>query len=142
MAEKCCDTQTMNCEKLIGVGPMFSTNDTLNFKLQLLSNQNIVYNNFFLDLEINYKIIWKFLYQQKVNEINSFEDVAKVIDSKKFEIKYPFGFFKNIILSNVTLKVGISYGISDYSYRTVSFYDSSCMTCTNGIVDPKPVKIF
>jgi hypothetical protein len=55
MAEKCCDTQTMNCEKLIGVGPMFSTktNDTLNFKLQLITDyQNIVYNKFFLDLEI------------------------------------------------------------------------------------------
>lgn len=35
MAEKCCDTATMNCEKLIGIGPNFSVNDTLYYRLEL-----------------------------------------------------------------------------------------------------------
>ena len=73
------------------------------------------------------------------NENNFYQNEATVLDSKKFEIKYPFGFLKNIKLSTAIVRVGISYGKSQFSYQNVTFFDSKCRTCKNGKVDTEPV---
>ncbi len=65
---------------------------------------------------------------------------ATIIDRRHFEINFPFGFLPDIKQSETTLKVGIGYGRSEYSWRYVKFYDSSCRTCNEGIVDPSPVR--
>ncbi len=118
LAETCCDSITMNCDKLYGVGPMFSNNDTLFYRLELVGD--------YVSSE----------------DANIYSNEATVLDTKRFEIKYPFGFLKNIRLSNVTMRVGIGYGRGNFSYQNVSFYDSNCRTCSNGLVDPETVILF
>lgn len=114
LVETCCDSKTMNCEKLVGIGPMFSTNDTLYYSLELVS--------------------------QFATEDGTFhQGEATVIGSKRFEIKHPFGSLKNIKLSDVIMKVGISYGKGNYSYQNITYFDSTCRTCKNGVVDTEPL---
>ena len=40
------------------------------------------------------------------------------------------------------MRVGVSYGIGDYSLQNVTFYDSFCRECndTNGFVDLQYIK--
>jgi hypothetical protein len=60
---------------------------------------------------------------------------ANVISANRFEIPFPFGHMPNLKLDHVTVLVGISYGLSSYSMRNMTFYDSTCRSCSNGVLD-------
>ena len=86
---------------------------------------------------INGKFILRcvILILQTKKKDKSFIGIAKVITSNRFEISFPYGFMPNIKFDHVTLRLGISYGMSDYSTRNMTFYDSKCRSCSNGVLD-------
>jgi hypothetical protein len=71
----------------------------------------------------------------KKTKDKSFIGIADVITPNRFEISFPFGFMPNIKFDHVTLRLGISYGMSSYSTRNMTFYDSKCRSCSTGVLD-------
>ena len=47
LAETCCDTSTMNCEKIIGISPKISNTDELEIELKLYLDDGSLVNQFF-----------------------------------------------------------------------------------------------
>ena len=115
VAETCCDTSTMNCEKIVGISNHLSNNNELTVELKLFQEDGT------LDKE------------------SKFLGTANVVDPTRFELDFPFGFMPSIKQSQVTIMVGITYGKSAYFTQNMTFFDSKCRTCNNGVVDQSTV---
>lgn len=132
LGETCCDTSTMNCGKIVGIGERFSNNNELKYELTLyLSDGKKVRKTF-----LNNLIFKKHLNPPKKPQKDKLvPGIVEVVSSTRIEIPFPYGFMPNIKHDHVIITLGISYGMTGYSVRNMTYYDSKCRSCSNGVLD-------
>ena len=76
-----------------------------------------------------------FIWNKGKNTAAQFVDY-ELVDDYKFEFDYPFGLFDDaMIQSENALSISIRYNTTKYFTTNVTFYDSRCKKCSEGITE-------
>ena len=125
----------MNCDKIIGVGPKFSLQNQLTYKMTLFVDSVwLIFYSTSKKLKLNLILKLTKIKIKKVEKYSIVREIEKV-NPTSFEFDYLFGSIAEIKQNSVRIQLGISYdfnGFKNYYYQNLTFFDSKCRSCSNG----------